>query len=92
VFSITTGWLEVAVEPSDAVKESDVEVVTDRMAGFTTFTVIEALEVLLLVSCESAMRVDEPSEAVVVSHETEYCVPDATVEEPMRFEGEMLAR
>lgn len=71
-FWTATPWEEVAVAPWDAVKESEVEVVTERMAGFTTFTTIEAEEVLFDASCASAMRVDDPSDAAVVFQETKY--------------------
>ena len=48
VFAITTGWDEVAVLPWAAVKLSEVEVVTERIAGFETVTVIEVEVAVLL--------------------------------------------
>jgi len=63
---------DVAVDPWDAVKASEVDVVTCRIAGFTTFTTMDADDVLFDVSSARAIRVDEPSCTEVVFHEMEY--------------------
>src|SRR5580704_4127056 len=65
VFLTTTAWLDVAVAPCGAVKESEVEVVICRMAGFLIFTVSDAVDVLFDVSVDNAQRVVEPFERPV---------------------------
>jgi hypothetical protein len=59
--------------------------------GFSTFTVVVAVEVLFDVSAERAIKVVEPFAANVVSHDTEYNVPIGVVTEPMSVEDETLS-
>jgi hypothetical protein len=70
LFLTTTDCEEVAVLPC-AAEKLRVEVGTERTARFWTFTVVEAVEVLLEVSVESAQRVVEPFPTDVVSHARE---------------------
>jgi predicted transcriptional regulator len=68
----------VAVD--EVVEVETVEIVT----GFSTFTVVDAVEVLLDVSVESAQRVVEPLARAVVFQDMEYRVPLGVEVEPMR--------
>lgn len=63
---------------------SVVEVETPEMTGgFSTFTVVEAVDVLFDVSVASAQSVVEPFVVLVVLHGMEYNVPEAVVVDPM---------
>jgi hypothetical protein len=86
VFWMTMPWLEVAVAPWEAAKESGVEVVTERTARFFTVAVEVAVDVLFDVSVESAQRVVEPFGALPVFQDTEYKVPLGVEVEPMRVD------
>jgi len=61
-----------------------IEVVTCKMAGFCTLTVVEAVEVLFSVSVASAQSVVDPFAATVVFQGKEYRVPLAVEVDPMR--------
>jgi hypothetical protein len=61
-FFTTTAWFDVDVLPWSAEKLSEVEVVTERMAGFETVTLVVAVEVLFEVSYEMAEMIWVPFE------------------------------
>ena len=69
--------------PAEATTKGDAEKEL-IVSGFCTFTVVDALTVLLEVSVESAQRVVEPFASDVVFQETEYDVPLAVVSVPIR--------
>ena len=52
--------------------------------GFSTFTVVDAVEVLLEVSVASAQSVVDPLVLEAVFHDREYRVPEAVEVDPMR--------
>jgi hypothetical protein len=73
-------------------EEEAVEVEIPEMIGtFSTFTVLETVEVLLLESVESAQRVVDPFAVELAFQEMEYRVPLGVEVEPMEVLEARLA-